>query len=99
MRISRDRSVRSWLSYMLVTFIKTKSLARMNDSLMDVVVCSQPGTLVVEQRPVPVITEQRLDEVAKQFTGAMRQMPPMHSALKKDGKALYEYARAGEEVV
>jgi len=28
----------------------------------------------------------------------MRQLPPMHSALKKDGKALYEYARAGEEV-
>jgi tRNA pseudouridine55 synthase len=36
--------------------------------------------------------------VAAQFTGAQRQVPPMHSALKKDGKALYEYARAGEEV-
>ena len=48
--------------------------------------------------PVPAITAQRLAEVARQFTGAMRQMPPMHSALKKDGKALYEYARAGEEV-
>ncbi|MGA0571172.1 tRNA pseudouridine(55) synthase TruB [Variovorax sp. VNK109] len=32
------------------------------------------------------------------FTGAIRQVPPMYSALKKDGKALYEYARAGEEV-
>ena len=53
---------------------------------------------VIEKRPVPVITAQDLAEVAKQFTGAMRQMPPMHSALKKDGKALYEYARAGEEV-
>ena len=53
---------------------------------------------IVEERPVPLISPARLAEVAKQFTGPMRQMPPMHSALKKDGKALYEYARAGEEV-
>ena len=33
-----------------------------------------------------------------QFTGPIRQVPPMHSALKKDGKALYEYAREGVEV-
>ena len=33
-----------------------------------------------------------------QFTGPIRQVPPMHSALKKDGKALYEYARDGIEV-
>jgi tRNA pseudouridine55 synthase len=36
--------------------------------------------------------------VVPQFTGLIRQTPPMHSALKKDGKALYEYARAGIEV-
>jgi tRNA pseudouridine55 synthase len=40
----------------------------------------------------------RLNEVAAQFTGPLRQLPPMHSALKKDGKPLYEYARAGQEV-
>ena len=39
-----------------------------------------------------------LAEVPRQFTGPIRQVPPMHSALKKDGKALYEYARAGDEV-
>ena len=32
------------------------------------------------------------------LTGVISQLPPMHSALKKDGKALYEYARAGIEV-
>jgi tRNA pseudouridine55 synthase len=53
---------------------------------------------VIETRPVPQITPERLAEVARRFTGAIRQVPPMHSALKKDGKALYEYARAGEEV-
>jgi len=53
---------------------------------------------VIAERPVTAITPQRLAEVARQFTGRLRQVPPMHSALKKDGKALYEYARAGEEV-
>ena len=36
-----------------------------------------------------------LDEVAARFTGALQQVPPMHSALKKEGRALYDYARAG----
>lgn len=53
---------------------------------------------VIAERAVPEITPDRLAGVARQFTGAIRQVPPMHSALKKDGKALYEYARAGEEV-
>ena len=53
---------------------------------------------VIQERPVPPIAAARLDEVARQFTGALRQLPPMHSALKKDGKPLYEYARAGQEV-
>jgi tRNA pseudouridine55 synthase len=53
---------------------------------------------VIERRAVPAITPERLAEVQRQFTGAIRQVPPMHSALKKDGKALYEYARAGVEV-
>jgi tRNA pseudouridine55 synthase len=53
---------------------------------------------IIEQREVPVRTRERLAEIARQFTGPLRQVPPMHSALKKDGKALYEYARAGEQV-
>ena len=37
-------------------------------------------------------------EVLDRFMGPISQVPPMHSALKKDGKALYEYAREGETV-
>ncbi len=37
-------------------------------------------------------------EVLDRFMGPISQVPPMHSALKKDGKALYEYARQGETV-
>src|SRR5688572_6535259 len=53
---------------------------------------------VIAERPVPAITPERLAQLREQFTGAQRQLPPMYSALKKDGKALYEYARAGQEV-
>ena len=52
---------------------------------------------VTEQRDVNVTREQ-IDAACHRFTGPIEQMPPMHSALKRDGKALYEYARAGIEV-
>jgi len=52
---------------------------------------------VIETRPV-VVSPDDVARVAAQFRGAISQVPPMHSALKKDGKALYEYARAGVEV-
>jgi tRNA pseudouridine55 synthase len=53
---------------------------------------------VVARCEVPEITPEHLEEVRRQFIGAITQVPPMHSALKKDGKALYEYARAGLQV-
>ena len=52
---------------------------------------------VVERRGVAV-DEARLRAVLRQFTGAIDQVPPMHSALKRDGKPLYAYAREGIEV-
>ena len=39
-----------------------------------------------------------LDALLPKFTGAISQVPPMYSALKRDGKPLYEYARAGVEL-
>ena len=53
---------------------------------------------VIQTRPVPSITPELLQEMTKRFTGPLAQVPPMYSALKKDGKALYEYARKGIEV-
>jgi tRNA pseudouridine55 synthase len=43
-------------------------------------------------------TAGKVVEVLDRFMGPISQVPPMHSALKKDGKALYEYAREGETV-
>ena len=52
---------------------------------------------VVDKKPVNFAPEQ-LQQVQAKFTGPIDQIPPMYSALKKDGKALYDYARAGIEV-
>jgi tRNA pseudouridine55 synthase len=52
---------------------------------------------VIAERAVHV-TPEEISAVLPRFTGRIAQVPPMHSALKKDGKALYEYARAGIEV-
>jgi len=54
------------------------------------------GEVLIE-RPVAV-DRAALEQACAGFVGAIDQLPPMHSALKKDGKALYEYARAGVEV-
>jgi tRNA pseudouridine55 synthase len=52
---------------------------------------------VIERRDV-LVNNEMLQSVLHQFKGEITQVPPMYSALKKDGKALYEYARAGLEV-
>jgi tRNA pseudouridine55 synthase len=44
------------------------------------------------------ITSERIWATTKKFIGEIQQQPPVFSALKKDGKRLYEFARAGEEV-
>ena len=52
---------------------------------------------VIETRPVHADAAAIADACAR-FTGPQAQMPPMHSALKHQGRALYEYARQGIEV-
>ena len=53
---------------------------------------------VIDELPVPVLTEDDLRRLEGQFSGAQSQVPPMFSALKKDGVRLYELARQGQEV-
>jgi tRNA pseudouridine55 synthase len=48
--------------------------------------------------PTEHITEALIFETTKQFIGEIDQKPPVFSAIKKDGKRLYEHARAGEEI-
>jgi tRNA pseudouridine55 synthase len=59
--------------------------------------------LVIEELPLPVFVDETairiaLNALLPKFTGIITQVPPMYSALKRDGKPLYEYARAGVEL-
>ena len=51
-----------------------------------------------ETFPTNHITEEIIREATKQFVGESEQFPPMHSAVKVDGKRLYELAREGQEI-
>ncbi|HVO88152.1 MAG TPA: tRNA pseudouridine(55) synthase TruB [Casimicrobiaceae bacterium] len=52
---------------------------------------------VVASKPV-ALTREAIEVVLPEFTGAIEQVPPAHSALKRDGRKYYEYARAGQEI-
>ncbi len=51
-----------------------------------------------ERRPVPALDDEALEPVLAGFRGAIEQVPPMYSALKRDGQRLYQLARRGEVV-
>ena len=53
---------------------------------------------MIEERPVPEITEEQIRQVMDQFTGDIEQVPPMYSALKQNGQPLYKLAREGKTV-
>ena len=53
---------------------------------------------VLEEKPVPALTPEQLEAAFVKYTGDFYQMPPMVSALKKQGVPLYKLARAGKTV-
>ena len=55
------------------------------------------GTIINTKTP-SIHTEAEIDNAVQSLTGDILQVPPMYSALKKDGKKLYEYARQGIEI-
>lgn len=52
----------------------------------------------IEIKEVENITQNLIEQTLSIFLGKQKQLPPMYSAIKKDGKKLYEYAREGIEV-
>ena len=53
---------------------------------------------VLQQQAVPSLSKAEIEAVLAQFTGDIQQVPPMYSALKKEGRPLYELARKGIEI-
>lgn len=56
------------------------------------------GEVVARKKVEAPISEEEIDQVMATFKGEIKQTPPMYSAVKVNGKRLYEYARAGETV-
>lgn len=55
------------------------------------------GEVLLEQA-APTLTEEQIKQVLDKFVGDIQQVPPMYSALKKEGRPLYELARKGIEI-
>lgn len=55
------------------------------------------GEILLE-KPVPKLNEELIQEAIAKFVGEIQQVPPMYSALKKEGRPLYELARKGIEI-
>ena len=53
---------------------------------------------VLLQQAIPEFNQEKIEHVLAQFQGDIQQVPPMYSALKKDGRPLYELARKGIEI-
>lgn len=55
---------------------------------------------IVEQQPInkEIITIENIEKILQTFIGKQEQIPPIYSAIKINGKKLYEYARKGQEV-
>lgn len=56
------------------------------------------GKIIEEKKVDEKYIKENLLQVLASFVGKQEQIPPMYSAIKKNGKKLYEYARAGEKV-
>lgn len=74
------------------TYIATIKLGEKRDT------GDSEGKIIEKDLKFKNIEKDRLEEVLKSFLGKQKQIPPMYSAIKVDGKKLYEYARQGQTV-
>lgn len=72
-------------------YVGTLKLGEMTDS-------QDADGQMVETRPVPELSRERIDAAFAKFDGDFYQMPPMVSAIKKDGVPLYKLARQGKTI-
>jgi len=81
-------------AYMLEAGKKYRATARLGVATTT----GDPEGEVIQTCTVPDIDAGALQQTLDRFTGEIEQVPPMYSALKHEGKPLYEYARAGIDI-
>ena len=74
------------------TYIATIELGKKTDT------GDAEGNIIEEDTNIKDITKEEIEKVLKNFIGKQNQIPPMYSAIKVNGKKLYEYAREGKTV-
>jgi len=74
------------------TYIATIKLGKKTDT------GDSEGKVIQEDANMKDISKEEIEKVLKSFIGKQNQIPPMYSAIKVDGKKLYEYAREGKTV-
>ena len=89
--LGKSTKISPFLEGMDKTYMATLKLGEKTDS----------GDLtgnIIEKKDVPSFAKEDIEKVFKSFLGKQTQIPPMYSALKVNGKALYKYARDGKEI-
>ena len=74
------------------TYIATIELGKKTDT------GDSEGNIIEEDKDIKVLDEKKIIDTLNNFIGKQNQMPPIYSAIKVNGKKLYEYAREGKKV-
>lgn len=74
------------------TYVATLALGKRTDT------GDSEGNIIEEDNSFGKFDEEKIKSILKRFVGKQNQTPPIYSAIKVDGKKLYEYAREGKEV-
>ena len=89
--LGKATKISPFLEGMDKTYLATLKLGEATDS----------GDLtgnIVSKQEIPELNKDKIESVFKSFLGEQKQLPPMYSALKVNGKELYKYAREGKEI-
>ncbi len=81
-----------------IEFLMNKDKVYRAELTLGIETDTQDGTGRVIRKKEVSVSESRIEDALKSFVGSYNQIPPMYSALKVDGKKLYELARSGIEV-
>ncbi|OGP13744.1 MAG: tRNA pseudouridine(55) synthase TruB [Deltaproteobacteria bacterium RIFCSPLOWO2_02_FULL_50_16] len=73
------------------TYLASLSLGRATDT-------EDSEGRVIRERPVPLLSLDKIKDVLEGFMGTIEQIPPMYSAIKHQGRPLYQWARAGKTI-
>lgn len=87
----KSTKISPFLEVMDKTYMATLKLGKKTDS-------GDCTGNVIDEAKIPQLTREKINEILNTFLGEQTQIPPMYSAIKKDGKELYKYAREGIEI-